>query len=477
MLILGLGSLYGLYVLTGTLMLVDQEGFVMVLVGLSGLFLVFCHLIPLIFYKKEYGYLHPMVFIPLFLFANLVAKQTSAMVNGLPFHLFITGLSQDDLQLLFSYGNLLTGISFLAMYAGFARMKSFKGKDFGLISKSPGKMVWVAIGVFAIAAVTLLLYAKSYGSVGSFFLSLAKSRGVRSSMRDTEDEGMAQYAVPVAAATTAMLLWMCSRPNALRDIRFCVLAAASCFMAFTLGGKRTALVFPLLMLGCGWILVNRKVPVIRLALIGLAIFFFIGLVGLFRWTNQTSDEFSLDFLKDVSFRNVAGATAGEMSLRAGAMATYYSVLAEVPSKQPLRLGGTYLQYPCIFIPRAIWPTKPLGVDTQAGQTFADADWGMPPGAVGEAYWNFHIPGVIGVFFIYGILLRWLATLLLRNYASPLVRAFYVISLFSLAPTQNSVRGWVQAVIPLLLIGWAMGLLRKRNIVRSAPGSIEARATA
>jgi hypothetical protein len=102
------------------------------------------------------------------------------------------------------------------------------------------------------------------------------------------------------------------------------------------------------------------------------------------------------------------------------------------------------------------------VDTQAGLEFAGADWGMPPGAVGEAYWNFNIMGVIIVFTLFGVILRILGSFFLANVHSPFVMTFYVITIQSLQPTQNSFRGWVGLLVPLLVVAIPMGLLSRKS---------------
>jgi len=96
-------------------------------------------------------------------------------------------------------------------------------------------------------------------------------------------------------------------------------------------------------------------------------------------------------------------------------------------------------------------------------TFYGGDWGMPAGSVGEAYWNFHLPGVLVLFFLLGVFKRWLAGTLLHHPNSPGVMALYMISVFYFDPSQNGFRSWVYAIVPALIMLRLGGLLGGRQV--------------
>jgi hypothetical protein len=92
--------------------------------------------------------------------------------------------------------------------------------------------------------------------------------------------------------------------------------------------------------------------------------------------------------------------------------------------------------------------------------------------VGEAYWNFHLPGVLAVFFLFGIFKRWLAEILLRYPNAPGVMALYMISVFYFDPSQNGFRTWVYAIVPAVIMIWLGGLLGgKRSDRRTVSDSL------
>src|SRR5690606_17147360 len=98
-----------------------------------------------------------------------------------------------------------------------------------------------------------------------------------------------------------------------------------------------------------------------------------------------------------------------LEARGEGVSSAYAILARVPKDEPLRLGETYLAFVTAIVPRSVWPNKPLASGRLAGRTFFNASKGVPTGTVGEAYWNFHVPGVVLVFALWGVFLRWLGT--------------------------------------------------------------------
>jgi hypothetical protein len=90
-------------------------------------------------------------------------------------------------------------------------------------------------------------------------------------------------------------------------------------------------------------------------------------------------------------------------------------LIEYPNEYELRWGWLYANAFIGFIPRAVWPTKPLrvknvaGIELEEGTGSADPEfyysvkiYGLP----GEAMLSFGLWGVPPMFLLYGLLLGW-----------------------------------------------------------------------
>jgi len=77
----------------------------------------------------------------------------------------------------------------------------------------------------------------------------------------------------------------------------------------------------------------------------------------------------------------------------------------------LRLGETFTNLLTRFIPRALWPNKPLNVGVEVSDLFYDEalgrrnDTGVPPSIIAELFWNFHIAGVIFGMILFGTIIR------------------------------------------------------------------------
>jgi hypothetical protein len=150
-----------------------------------------------------------------------------------------------------------------------------------------------------------------------------------------------------------------------------------------------------------------------------------------------------------------------MSARAGGGSAYYAILAKSPEEVDLLYGQGYARYPALFIPRAFWPSKPEGIGIWAAwQFFQSTSGGTPPGSVGEAYWNFHLPGVVIVFLIYGMILSWAGRLMLNYPYSTAVITIYAILVINFGISQPAYRETVFTLVPGLAVLFATGLLRR-----------------
>ena len=149
----------------------------------------------------------------------------------------------------------------------------------------------------------------------------------------------------------------------------------------------------------------------------------------------------------------------ELLYRYGTLDSIYPVLARVPGDEELLLGRSYLTLVALPVPRAVWPGKPGTPGKLAGQRFYGVRAGIPPGAVGEAYWNLHVPGVILIYLLFGVFHRFATAFLLRYRDAPGAVALYAPSVFFLQPSVNATAEWIFAVASLLALLWVGGALR------------------
>jgi hypothetical protein len=110
------------------------------------------------------------------------------------------------------------------------------------------------------------------------------------------------------------------------------------------------------------------------------------------------------------------------------------------------------------IPRAVWPDKPGQIGGLVGETFFKSPSGTPPGPIGEAFWNFHIPGVLVVFFVFGVFHRWLAQSFIEYKQYPAAILIYLTILFTLDPSTPALIVCLMLLVPLLILLRLIGAL-------------------
>jgi oligosaccharide repeat unit polymerase len=467
------GTIYTLFVCSIALFNASATDVSMAWVALSSAWLIFWTFYPLIFYKPNYGWCHPIILMALLSICNMVPRNTSLFMSGLPEHLMLSDWWPEELNMLFAYGNFVNSLALIAVYVGFSKGPSFPVPRLRPASEPPPRLFVVLLLFLALSFVAFGLYTQLYGGLYSFVKSLAFGMAKKIELAD-DVEGIGQYTVLIRMATTVAVVWACARKNAFRRPVFCLVALSALAAAYLSEGKRSHMIYPAVLIMLCWMLRNRRVPYLRLAMVGVATILLLGFLGLFRSSNWSDTErLNFDFIDETSLIEFGNKALGELARRTGSDSTYFPILAKVPREEGFLYGRTYLEWGLRFIPRELWPDKPRGVDVQANLAFYGGDWGMPAGAVGEAYWNFHLPGVLLVFFLFGVLKRWLADTLARYPDSPGVMAIYLISLFYFDPSQNGFRTWIYAVIPALAMLWLGGLLSsKRSVVRASAGPLE-----
>ncbi|MBZ5639268.1 MAG: hypothetical protein LAO51_11015 [Acidobacteriia bacterium] len=136
-----------------------------------------------------------------------------------------------------------------------------------------------------------------------------------------------------------------------------------------------------------------------------------------------------------------------------------AVLRETGRWVDFEYGKTLIIAPlATVIPKAIWPDRPnllLGHDF--GRTFhllpyTDRETQIAATAVGELYWNFHVPGVIIGMFLLGAVYRWIY----KKYGEggtrdSLRKSAYLMFLVLALLGEGSLAGWASGFVRLLLI--------------------------
>jgi hypothetical protein len=140
--------------------------------------------------------------------------------------------------------------------------------------------------------------------------------------------------------------------------------------------------------------------------------------------------------------------------------TVAHVIRHVESGGGLRTTRMFLDLPVRFIPRALWPDKPLNLGKEVADLFYDQAMGrtgtsgVPPSLIAELFWSFHLPGVVLGMMAFGVFARSAYEYLLRSPTNPWTVALYGVTLFYIfeqasGPFSVTVFRYLQLLVPLL----------------------------
>jgi hypothetical protein len=154
------------------------------------------------------------------------------------------------------------------------------------------------------------------------------------------------------------------------------------------------------------------------------------------------------------------------------------IIRETPRSVPYQGGWSLANIFIAYIPRILWPDKPI---ITIGQWITDtygtgAQSATGPTWIGEFWMNFGLAGVLGGMFAMGLLLRLAHEIFLRRSRTiPAMLAIAVI-LYKLATTVaggvvGAVNGVIFALVPIFFAHFVVGLLAGRERVQPAANAL------
>jgi hypothetical protein len=408
---------------------------------------------PLATYKPERdGWFHPLVFGTLWVMAKTLPRRMDLMINGLSEHA-VLGLPMEELTRLVAYENLLNALALVATYVGY---RLIRNPWMPRIRFHEPKHLWACVGIAGVVGLAALgYYIVVAGSITQHFLNLSLNQTAKVFAKEVD--GMGQFQVAAQAFVVASTILLAYRPELIRKPYFWLVLGCASLNLYFIAGKRAVLLVASFNIAIVWMLTVRKVPVMRLLAFGAALFALFSFLLVVRGASSMSDDFPEVWSRvSANIDDSLSLGAEELTNRVGSYTSIYPIIHLVPEDVPLLWGTTYLNIFTSPIPRAIWPDKPRGSDFMAGITFFGAPWGVPAGPVGEAYWNFHIPGVIAIFLLWGMFTHWLVKFYRRYNQEGIMKYFYACTLF-LVPGQNVIVSWLQTLVSLVLVAFVTGI--------------------
>ncbi|MFN2595926.1 MAG: O-antigen polymerase [Pyrinomonadaceae bacterium] len=405
-------------------------------------------LFPVIFYKPAFGWFHPLFFYTcqylLFQF-----RSYATYLEGLSRHRALPEYSPEDIVLLVSFALTLHAVATLAYYFGFWFGPHLKVPRTNF--KRPRRLALKAVSAVLFSVFVFWVYVNRKGGLYEHLLSWQEGRHEALS-------GDYYWIILIKVSAMACLLWFSLVRRAVYQPLFWACALASVVINFLATGSRGTIVVFFIVGILVWVLRERKFAPMRIIAIGVLGVVLISFLGGFRtriWRGQISLTPEGDEPTLVEHFE-QGAT--ESAERAWASNGLLPILARVPNDVDLLYGSSYFALLTLPIPRSVWPDKPGQVGGLVGEVFFNSPSGTPPGPIGEAYWNFHIPGVVIVFFVFGTFQKWFARWFVRHQHHHAAVLIYLTVLFTLDPSTPAVVVCLMLVAPLVVLLRLVGAL-------------------
>lgn len=432
-------SIYAILIVTASL---DLSPIVIV----CNILWIFLVAYPIVFYRRNWGVEHPLVLLAILNSISLVLRQSYGMIRVLPFHAGLPSYSSNQLDQIYCYGTLVHCLSLTMIYVGFLMASGIKPLQVYQKRITRRRILILIIGISIVGCLSLGLMIFVSGDLTQHVKSIARGANARTFSKDVG--GVGPLALLVNLIGIAGILSITSRQPKWFVVCICLLALATLFLT---EGRRSAVIYPMVLFLYAWGIVNRKVPVFAASIVIILGVFVLAAGTTFRSSNWgTGKSLNLAAIGNLTPAKAIEEATEELQERSNASSPLYAIVARVPSEVGLLYGRGYAAYFNLFIPRFFWRDKPRGIDYQCGQVFFGVNWGMPPGSVGQAFWEFHIPGVIVVFFLFGVAKRWFYNTLKSNQLSYASLACYLTAMFYMEPDQNSFRNMVFVFAPMLI---------------------------
>lgn len=272
---------------------------------------------------------------------------------------------------------------------------------------SPGAVTLLVPLCAAIGFAAFLMYAQSTGGLGAGPLS-AKRTTISGAAVDASYQSHGELRVLNTYAQLAFWLqtaYYCYRkvPHGIATYRFwwLVLLFLNAALLPLYASTRSDLLY--IVIGALLIEVCLRKNYLNLRTVGATVAIVLVIGSAMTSLRSTSNEATQSATVDTE--SVVGGFV--LTRTIADVATTSHIVRSVPEELPYANGRTITAWLAAPIPRSIWPDKPVvSVGPEIGRTiYGNERAGVPPGVVGEAYWNFGIAGVLVIPLLAGVSLR------------------------------------------------------------------------
>jgi len=401
--------------------------------------------LPFVLSRFQPAIFHPLVFyVVWFGIQGLLRGKAALPITGLEYHRGLIELGPTDLNGVVALSFFLDAVALLSLYAGYVSGPRFRTPSFELPNTrwlALKSLCWVGM-----ASLGLLALA----TIGGGLDEVLMQRGIASDQRIATQVG-GHWSYLAGVGVVVPIAWLACDRKAVRSALYWAVVIVAIAIKFAATGSRGGTIQPLIMIGAVYVLQHQRIPY-RALLVGTVLsVVMVGGLGEYRSATAQANAFhevqvdtgGLEWLElgVEEAQTVASANSGELA-----------VLGSVPDPVPYLYGESYLSIPFVFIPSALWGEKPDAAGKlNATRIYGDPLISIPPGPVGEAYWNFSYVGVVVVFVLYGTVLKFFGELYRGNAGHPAVLVGLIYVLFYMQPHSGSIYGFFHGIVPAVLV--------------------------
>lgn len=431
----------------------------------------FLLMVPFLFYRRDFGWLHPIIFPTLFSLLKGFFKNPLHLIAplDLPLQSFaiqlhntsitLRQLTIEELATTQLQYTLLLSFALICYYTAFFLGPRFQPlNNIQFRAPSASKLKRICLVIVGVSAVTTIGLVAMQGGLSQHLLALTRPR--------FETLGGLGYIIFIInAGTIALLVWAAYDHRAFLNPIFLASVVLMFICGVIANGSRGDAATFLMLLGMVWILHHRKIPYVAVASIGLVVFILFGAFGLIR-RDHGADEVNWSIFSTLNYEAWLLSAVEEAQERQREQTSLAAFAGA--QKHGLLLGKSYIGAVAFLVPRAIWPDKPRTSDTYNGilnYMGRSLDYegrnigGRPVSAEAEAFWNFHLVGVAIVFVAFGVFHSWLAQLMQLHSRNPAIWSAYLLLLVGFNGTAKTFTSSIREMIFLALILVTLGSIR------------------
>lgn len=424
---------------------------------------------PFIFYRREYGWLHPLVLPVLWELGKMLAKNPLSLIFPFQFAVVdftvetsskaaVLSLTNNDLAWYRLQATLMYMLAHATYLAMFLFGPSFKVPRIELnrpASIALPAMIFIG-GLLGLAAVFVI----AKGGISEVLVAM---RGGRRALF----EGYGQYVTAAQMAPIIALIWFVYEKRPFKNPLFLSGLVMALLAGLIVSGSRSSMILASLTFVLLWWQRSGRVlalPTMVAAMIGLLV---VGGFGSIRQDYQSTSV-------DLSVFNPAqiGETVTRAYEEIGKRDNEDSTIAVMSGadRKGLLWGKSYVNAATFWVPRALWPGKPAGVDVyNMWINFNDnkisekppnqGSWGIPVDGETEAYWNFGWFGVVAIFALMGVFFATLAKAAHVYRNVPIFWVAYIYIVLNVNGTSRSVADMFKVLALMLAFAFIAGIVR------------------